>query len=380
MNDRQNIVMLSMSRFADWKSGIVNRNHFLFREMLASEKIGTVVLVDFLPHSFRRAVKVLLKDVHGSKLGTVIYQRPWIRIQRIDEKTIHIATVLTPWFERPFVSFLASFLKRQSIDAPILWSYLPTFVKAFSMPWKLKIFDAVDDWTAHPAYQQQKKRLKENYTTIAKSADHIFLVSDTLRTLFPERETRTVPNGVDGALFASIRNERANPPIMTYVGTVQERFDVALMTAIATARPQYVFEIVGPVWKEVDVTPLERLPNVKLLGRKPQHELPALLARSTAGIVPHRQDALVASMNPMKIYDYLSAGIPVVSTPVHGFERFGDSVAIAGDAEAFCAALDRFVAHPHDPGDIRAKVAHDDWHARWADLWADVEGALRRRS
>lgn len=377
MSSRQNIVMLSMSRYEDWLQGVVNRNYFLYRELRASDAVDTIVLVDFLPHAFRRAVKVFWKDVHGPRHGTVLVQRPWIRVERIDAKTVHIATVLTPWFEKTFTAFLATFLQRQAIDAPILWSYLPTFVHAFALPWKLKVFDAVDDWTVHPAYRPWISRLRENYAAINEQADHVFLVTESLRSLFPGRETHTVPNGVDSGLFAHMTNERATPPVISYVGTIQERFDVPLLAAIARARPRYTFEIVGPVWHDVDVAPLRRLPNVRFFGRRQYKELPSLLAHASAGIVPHRLDALVASMNPMKIFDYLAAGIPVVTIQAKGFERFGAAVVPATTAEEFCAALDDFVAYPKDPVVLRALVANENWHARFSAIWSVVEGKVR---
>lgn len=376
MNAGQNVVMVSMSRYADWMDGIVNRNYFLYRELHASDAVGNIVLVDFLPHTFRRAVKVLVKDILGPAKGTVLYWRPWARIERLDAKTIHVATVLTPWSEKAFCSLLTRFLKDQNIDDAILWSYLATYVAVFSLPWKLTLFDTVDDWTVHPAYRAWRARLVKNYATIGGRADCVVLVTDALRSLFPNRELHTVHNGVDSALFASMRNERAKPPVISYVGTIQERFDVPLMTAIAKARPQYVFEIIGPVWKEVDVAPLAQLPNVRMLGRRSQRDLPALLGRATAGIVPHRMDRLVASMNPMKIFDYLAAGLPVVAIPSKDFSRFGDAMTNATSAQEFCDALDRIVAHPQDPVAIRTLVAHEDWRSRFRTIWSLVTGRL----
>ena len=128
-----------------------------------------------------------------------------------------------------------------------------------------------------------------------------------------------VSNGVDRAYF-----ERPSPPLpavaalpqprILYAGAVESWFDWQLMIHAARARPNYTFVIVGRIGME----PTAPLPeNIHLIGQRPYHEMPAFMQASHVGIIPfasrHVEDAIQA-INPLKLYEYLAAGRPVVSS------------------------------------------------------------------
>ena len=90
-------------------------------------------------------------------------------------------------------------------------------------------------------------------------------------------------------------------------------------STLARARPAWSFALVGPVGPgdpRTDVSALAAEPNVHLLGARPTSELPEVLRAADAGLIPYARNALTESVFPMKVYEYLAAGLPVVATPL----------------------------------------------------------------
>ena len=127
---------------------------------------------------------------------------------------------------------------------------------------------------------------------------------------------------------------------------LDERFDGALLGEVARLRPEMQFVLLGPVVK-IDPKSLPQSANVHLLGAKSYAELPAYLSGWDVAMMPFARNESTRYISPTKTPEYLAAGKPVVSTPIHDVVKgYGDAglVAIAGTAEEFAAALDRALA------------------------------------
>lgn len=372
---KRSVLMFTMSRRADWMAGTVNRNRQIAEQLEKDASIGSIVYVDLLPHSWRRAAKIYFRDFITKPQGRVIGQTIGTRMAEVQPGRIyHVVSFEPVVSEARFLRSLAALLKKIQFRPDILWSYLPTYVQCFrKIGAPVKIFDAVDDWSAHPAYRTWKRRLSKNYQFLNEHADVVFTVSQELLSLFPHhRSAHWIPNGADVERFTSCASEHAVQkhvrPTVVYVGIIQERVDLGLIAWLARERPQYDFLIAGPVWKGIDVSELRALPNVSFPGTITYDDLPALLAPCSVGIVPHKADALVRSMNPMKIYDYLAAGLPVVAANVAGFEEFNHGVTLAQDPDAFLMAIDRYIDAPIPAETLRSLVAQHSWQARYGQM------------
>jgi glycosyltransferase involved in cell wall biosynthesis len=77
------------------------------------------------------------------------------------------------------------------------------------------------------------------------------------------------------------------------------------------------------------------LPNVHFLGRKPFREALAYMREFNVAIIPHLQNDFNRNTNPLKLYEYLALGKPVVMTPQVGLEEVGDLVRVADTPEQF---------------------------------------------
>jgi glycosyltransferase involved in cell wall biosynthesis len=153
---------------------------------------------------------------------------------------------------------------------------------------------------------------------------------------------------------------------------VATKLDLDLIGALARARPDWTLALVGPVGPgdpRTDVSALAPLPNVHLLGARPYAALPEVLRAADAGIVPYAINELTRSVFPMKVYEYLAAGLPVVSTPLPALDGVA-GVATAADGPAMAAALERALAED-GPEARRARsnaVRDRSWEARLEEI------------
>ena len=149
------------------------------------------------------------------------------------------------------------------------------------------------------------------------------------------------------------------------------------MVELARLRPQWSFALVGPVGAgdpRTDVEPLRAVPNIHLLGRRDYTELPAVLRGADAGIIPYARNELTGSIFPMKVYEYLAAGLGVVATELPALDAV-DEVERVGDAAGMAAALDRVLAED-SPARRRARsqlAAEHSWDARMAEIARALE-------
>src|SRR6185312_1033459 len=104
------------------------------------------------------------------------------------------------------------------------------------------------------------------------------------------------------------------------------------------ARPSWHIVLIGQ--QLVDTSAVRDLPNVHLLGQKKHHELPAYCKGFDVGLIPYVIDERMTFVNPLKLREYLSAGLPVVSTPVPELRRYSDKARIAATPDEFVAACE----------------------------------------
>ena len=195
------------------------------------------------------------------------------------------------------------------------------------------------------------------------------------------RRTALVRNGVDYEHFAPVpsRTKRSDEALTVgYYGAIADWFDSALVAGMARLRPRWRIVLIGSTWS-ADLQPLEGLPNVIVTGEKPYAELPALIEDWDCCIIPFLHTPLTAATNPVKVYEMLAAGKPVVSVGLPELLPMADAglVAIAEGPEAFVAAIEA-QAHAGDEdedGKRRAFAAQNTWKQR-AQALADAIAAI----
>jgi glycosyltransferase involved in cell wall biosynthesis len=248
------------------------------------------------------------------------------------------------------------------------------------------VFDLSDDFVAYDHRDEaDREDTAARVERLVRLADLVLAVNERLtaryRALNPH--TYTVPNGCHYELFAAGVAEGASAAagmsglragyrgLAGYFGwMVAHRIDVELLDALARARPDWCLVLVGPAAADVRA-PLARHANVRFVDTVPHRELPAIVAEWDACLLPHRVNENTAGNDPLKLYEYLAAGKPVVATAIAGVERFPALVSVASTAAAFAQALD---ALPERDG---ARVAARQAAAR-AHSWTARADAVER--
>lgn len=395
-----NLVLCNMSNALDWKQGIVNRNYFIASELITSGAFDQVLLVDFLAvnpmgplFGRRRTAKYALQVLFGQAKSARRYGwrhrvLDWQMPDLLSQTKVRVFSGLGLAHTRARdVQALKRVLLDEgfTVDNTVVWSYNAFAPELLTIPARLAIFDAVDDWSQHASYLRQREVLKQNYQMIGEQADLIFTVSDGLRALFPKDKTRWIPNGVDLRVFEKT-NHQVRPtelasvakPIVGYVGTVQERLDFELLEYVCGAIPEAEFVFVGPVWggvqHRVDAL-MQSCANVRFLGRRPYEAVPVYLQAMDVAIIPHRIDTFIQSTNPMKMYDYLAAGMPIVTTPGAGTETFSQVISIVETPSAFAQAI-REALQDKDPERKRKRQQAVSEHT-WANRVSQMRQALK---
>ena len=135
---------------------------------------------------------------------------------------------------------------------------------------------------------------------------------------------------------------RDGRPTVGFFGLIEDWVDVELIAQLAAARPGWSFVLIGKV--ATDVAPLRALRNVRLLGRRSYQDLPGYCRGFDAAILPFRVNPLTTAANPLKLREYLAAGLPVVATAIPEAERLAPPIRVASDPRGFLAHLDRVMA------------------------------------
>jgi glycosyltransferase involved in cell wall biosynthesis len=199
------------------------------------------------------------------------------------------------------------------------------------------------EYGAYPAHRQAERKLIAEVTHVGYTAASL---ADYVRSLSP-RNARLLENGVDMKRFekrfeippadlAAIPTPRA-----IYVGALDYWFDGQLVVHAATAFPDVSFVIVGPgerfkeLWRGVK--------NIHAIGRRPHEEIAAYLQHCQVGLIPFDVAGfpdLVNAINPIKLYEYLACGLPVVAVSWHELRRLNAPITLATNAEEFITGIE----------------------------------------
>jgi len=286
---------------------------------------------------------------------------------------------------------------RAGFESPILWTFVhQSAALVGSLGERLAVYHCVDPWgeLIPAAGMGRREVVLEDERETASRVDVVFATAAALRDdLLPHnRASHYVPNAVDAeAVLDSIR--RLDPgrdtlaplprPRIGFVGAPERKVDAALLEAVARLAPEWTFVLVGPLRNFPGRRQLRKLPNVKLLGPVPPADVPATLSALDVAIIPFSVDPLTRGVSPLKLFEYLAAGPPIVSTPIPEVADLRDVVRIAGDAAAFRREIAEALAEADDPEKLRQRIetAHrNTWDHRVADIARVLETKLRTTS
>lgn len=155
-----------------------------------------------------------------------------------------------------------------------------------------------------------------------------------------------VKNAVNIDLFSQGFQADVKPEkVVGYIGTIDERLDYDLLVHLLESMPDTKFVFVGRVTTDFEEEAvLKKYPNAIFTGAKKPDELPGLLKTFSTGIIPFVKSDFTKGIYPMKINEYLAAGLPVISTDFSYLDDFADVIRITGDKTAFLQYLQNELA------------------------------------
>jgi GT2 family glycosyltransferase/SAM-dependent methyltransferase len=211
------------------------------------------------------------------------------------------------------------------------------------------VYDCMDDWQNWPTEPLPGAFSLSEEKTLAREADVLVVTSRGLRDRYAadEIDSILIPNAADFEFFRDAPEDSSLAdlprPVIGYYGAIADWFDLELMAEVIRSRPQYTFVLIGQVHVS-GVSALRTLPNAHLLGEKPYSELPGYLGQFDVCTLPFRMNQLTEAVDPVKIYEYLSQGKPVVSVPLPELAPLSELVYFATGPEEFLSQIDRALA------------------------------------
>jgi glycosyltransferase involved in cell wall biosynthesis len=204
--------------------------------------------------------------------------------------------------------------------------------------------------------------------------DLFFVVSEYYRRQLSHETDRplvVLGNGVEWERFAAPRPVPDDlcdlpRPLVGYVGLLSHFLDFATLESLRAARRGGTLVLIGPGSPATDaaVAELSRRDGVRVLGPRPYEDVPAYMQALDVGVIPFRAaDPHVQGINPNKVYQYLAAGVPVVSTPILDLAMAPPALRYATDAATMARALGDTLDAVRDPAACRALARPYDWSA-----------------
>jgi glycosyltransferase involved in cell wall biosynthesis len=274
--------------------------------------------------------------------------------------------------------------RRLGMRNPVLWAYAPQAGALLDrLEPSLVIYHCVDDLAAQKGVDADSFRATEE--SFARRADLVLASAPALADRMRRFSDRVLyaPNVADTGLFSTALQPgpvdpavaRLPRPRLVFQGAVvPTKLDLGLLEETARLRPGWSIVLVGPRGAGDpggDLSALDRAPNIHLIGGRDPAALPAVLRGADAGLIPYAINDLTRSVFPMKVFEYLAAGLPVLTTPLPALEGV-DAVEVVADASELVEAAERELTLDRPErraGRSRAASAHS-WEARIEEIEA----------
>lgn len=276
---------------------------------------------------------------------------------------------------------LHSSLKKLKFTTPVIWTYHPFIISLLEqIHYRTLVYHCVDFLETVPGVDVEKF---SNYEKkLLQSADIVFATSPALASHCRRnnKNTHFLSNVVDLEHF-SVQPITCEPsdlknisrPRICYHGVLSDfKVDLDLLHTVAEQWPKLNFVFIGEEREGQEsqkIKEMERLSNVFFLGYKKYVELPAYLRHMDVGILPLQKNKYTEGVFPMKLYEYIASGLPVVST------KFGSSIVpqkhisvVSNPAEfaSYCEA--EAASAPLSIAEIKTIVGSNTWVARTIEM------------
>ncbi|MHC1709842.1 MAG: hypothetical protein AB9819_05490 [Methanomassiliicoccales archaeon] len=242
------------------------------------------------------------------------------------------------------------------------------------------VFDCMDD---HAGFSNNSTEVVKRETKLMESADLVVTSSAKLheKALAFNDNSILVRNGTDFDMFHTLfpngKLDSMKKPIIGYHGAISEWFDPGVVHRCAEKHPEWNFVLIGSTLG-CEVNGLKKLMNVHLLGEMPYKDLPGYLYYFNVCIIPFRVCELTLATNPVKFYEYISSGKPVVSVKLPEMEQYADVCYLYTTDEEFEKGI--MTALEEKDEDLRNRRIEVARKSSWDQRFQDIHAHLKEMS
>lgn len=282
------------------------------------------------------------------------------------------------------------FRKKLKMNAFQLWSFIPTMAElSGKMGEQALVYYCVDEWSKFTFMDSSAMRSME--IDLLQKADIVFVTADHLyrdKVQF-NKNTYLIEHGVDHDHFSKALSKsfpvpddirKIKNPILGFFGLIHEWIDIDLIERIAHLRPEWSIVMIGKI--SIDVSRLQECENVHFLGQKPYDCLPSYCQYFDIGLIPFVINELTLNVNPIKLREYLSAGLPVVSTPLPEVEKYSDIVRIAHSPEEMIAEVEYILKNntKESAQNRSSRMEKETWQAKAEQISSCIEPVIKLKN
>jgi glycosyltransferase involved in cell wall biosynthesis len=375
--------------FAEWDTELWTNQHHLMARLATRNRILFIESIGL------RTPQVAARDVKRMA-GRLVrgLRRPRVVKSPFGGEILVLAPLILPFHRSAIVRKLNGVLLRRFVKSAarrafssgsprrrVLWGYVPQAEALLAtVDPDLVVYHCVDDIARQDgvdfaSYRDAEKRYLAASDLVLASAPALW---ERL-----EREHFNVlraPNVADTELFASALAEGpVDPeigvlgrPRIVFTGAIAaKKLDLELIAQVAFLRPDWQLALVGGIGVGdplTDVRSLQAAPNIHFIETRKYSDLPKVLRGADVGIIPYRRSALTESIFPMKVYEYLAAGLPVVATALPSLGGVPDVVTVAA-ADEMVVAIEQALRVDASERHLRsARAASHSWDGRIAEI------------
>jgi glycosyltransferase involved in cell wall biosynthesis len=261
--------------------------------------------------------------------------------------------------------------RRAGLVEPAVITAHPLIAGYADLSWAGPVtYYAIDDWTAHPGYRRWWNDYAVAHARVRARGHRVCAISDVLlERLAPTGSAAVMPNGLEPAEWRSPEPpswlQPDGRPLLVYVGTLDTRLDLGVLARLAEELSEARIVLAGPAGDRGHIAGLRRYANVELRPPMPRADVAGLLSIADVGLVPHVHSRLTAGMSPLKLYEYLAAGLPVAATDLPPMRGVDERVTLVPEGGDFTAAVRAALAAGRaGEGERLAFVAANSWRGR----------------
>jgi glycosyltransferase involved in cell wall biosynthesis len=346
MIENQDIVCFSN----DWDGDPLSKKHIMTRLATKNRVLWVNSLAIRKPKATLYDVKRVLKKLSDFSRGS---QRVSSGIQVCAPLAVPFyANNVGRWLNRESLRWsVRRMCEKLGFRDPITWTFDPASADVVgSFGERAIVYHCVDEYAEFTGID--KTALLEMEKRLMAKADCVIVSSDQLRTSKRAHNPNTflVTHGVDVEHFRKACDPETQVPdemktfrhpVIGFFGLIADWIDLDLIRFLAESRPHWDFVLIGKVVTDTRI--FDRVPNIHMTGRKPYALLPNYAKAFDIAMVPFAVNDLTLAANPLKMREYLAAGLPVVATAIPEAEKMKAVLRVARDKFEFLNQLDSIV-------------------------------------